>query len=133
MTGPASGHSAAPPGASAACRSAREVLDDHLQKSQYGCVEADLAHNYAPDIVVLAGDGVYRGYEGMRKLAQRLRDELPNAVFEYRTVLVEEDVGFLEWSGHGGNAHVHDGADSFVIRDGKIVAQTIHYTVERGR
>jgi hypothetical protein len=25
---------------------------------------------------------------------------------------------------------IRDGADSYVIRDGKIVAQTIHYTVE---
>lgn len=132
MTESASSREAAPPGTSAACRSAREVLDDHLKNGQCGSVEADLAHNYSPDLVVLARDGVYRGYEGMRKLAQRLREELPNAVFEYRTVLVEEDVGFLEWSGRGGNAHVDDGADSFVIRDGKIVAQTIHYTVEPG-
>ncbi|MBV8349923.1 MAG: nuclear transport factor 2 family protein, partial [Mycolicibacterium sp.] len=28
-------------------------------------------------------------------------------------------------------ARVRDGADSFVIEDGWIVAQTIHYTVEK--
>lgn len=36
--------------------------------------------------------------------------------------------------GAGGNAdgaRVSDGADSYLIRDGKIAAQTIHYTVER--
>lgn len=29
----------------------------------------------------------------------------------------------------GARPGVDDGADSFVVRDGRIVAQTIHYTV----
>ena len=40
------------------------------------------------------------------------------------------EVGYLEWTADGPTARVRDGADSFVIRDGRIVAQTIHYTVE---
>lgn len=36
---------------------------------------------------------------------------------------------FLEWTATETGAKVEDGADSFVIEDGKIVAQTIHYTV----
>jgi hypothetical protein len=81
--------------------------------------------------VVLTRHGVYRGHDGLRQLAERLSKELPNSVFEYRTRLVEGDIGFLEWSGRGDHAYVDDGADSYVIRDGKIVAQTIHYTVKR--
>jgi hypothetical protein len=115
----------------ASIRSAKEVLDDHLRESQEGSVEADLGRNYAEDLVVLSGRGVYRGHDGLRQLAEMLREELPKSTFEYRTHLVEGDVGFLEWSGRGENAYVDDGADSYVIRDGKIVAQTIHYTVKR--
>jgi hypothetical protein len=111
-------------------RSAREVLDDHLEKSKSGSVEEDITCNYDRNVVVLIRDGAYRGHEGLRQLADRLLKELPHPVFEYHTRLVEEDVGFLEWSGRGDGAYVDDGADSYVIRDGKIVAQTIHYTVK---
>ena len=39
-------------------------------------------------------------------------------------------MGFLEWTGEADNgARVEDGADSYLIRDGRIHAMTIHYTV----
>lgn len=55
--------------------------------------------------------------------------KLPEATFEYRTRLVEGEMGFLEWSGRSASTLADDGADSYLIRDGRIVAQTIHYTV----
>lgn len=110
-------------------RAPAEVLDDHLRESQHGTVEDDLARNYAEDLVVLTASGVFRGHDGLRQLAQRLREELPEAVFEYKNLLVEGELGFLEWSARGSGAEVEDGADSYLIRDGRIVAQTIHYTV----
>ncbi len=111
-------------------RSAAEVLDDHLRESQVGLVEDDLARNYAEDLIVLTGRGTYRGHDGLRQLAQMLREELPKAVFEYRTRLVEGEIGFLEWTARADKAEVRDGADSYLIRDGRIIAQTIHYTVK---
>jgi hypothetical protein len=111
-------------------RSPKEVLDDHLREGQEGSVESDLARNYAEDVITLSRHGICRGHDGLRKLAEMLRNELPNCTFEYHTRLVEGDVGFLEWSGRSENAYVDDGADSYVIRNGKIVAQTIHYTVK---
>ena len=110
-------------------RTAREVIEDHLRLAKNGEVEADLERNYAPNVILFMSDGVYRGYDDVRALAQRLVGELPEARFEYTTVLIEDDVGFLEWTADANGAAVTDGADSFVVRDGKIVAQTIHYTV----
>ncbi len=111
-------------------RSAREVFDDHLREGQHGSVEDDLPRNYAPDVVVLTGRGVYRGHDGIRQLAEILRRELPDATFEYRTTLVAGEMAFLEWGARSDTATVEDGADSFLIRGGHIVAQTIHYTVK---
>lgn len=110
-------------------RSPQEVLDDHLRESQDGSIKDDLARNYSEDLVVLTGRGVYRGHDGLRQLAEILRHELPEGTFEYRTVLVEGEMGFLEWAGHSAVAQVDDGADSYLIRGGRIVVQTIHYTV----
>jgi hypothetical protein len=36
----------------------------------------------------------------------------------------------VPWTAISEVGQVRDGADSFVIRDGHIVAQTIHYTIE---
>jgi hypothetical protein len=110
-------------------RSPAELLNDHLRESQDGSIEDDLKRNYAEDVVVLTGLGVYRGHDGLRQLARMLNEELGSARLEYRTRLVEGEIGFLEWSARGERGVVEDGADSYLIRDGEIVAQTIHYTV----
>lgn len=110
-------------------RSPKEVLDDHLRESKDGSIDDDLARNYSKDLIVLTSRGVFRGHDGLRQLAELLRQELPESRFEYTTVLVEGEMGFLEWNGFSDTARVDDGADSYLIRDGLIVAQTIHYTV----
>ncbi len=111
-------------------RSAREVFEDHLWQGKHGSVEEDFERNYAEDVVVLTGRGAYRGREGLEHLAGVLREVLPYGTFEYRTRLVEGEAAFLEWTALSESAKVEDDADSFFVRDGRIVAQTIHYTVE---
>lgn len=113
-----------------ACRSAQEVFDSHLQLARQGRVEDDLALNYAPDCLVLTGEGAARGHDALRRLAARLQDELPARDYAYVTRVCEEDTAFLEWTAEDARTRVRDGADTFVIRSGRIVAQTIHYTVE---
>jgi hypothetical protein len=58
-----------------------------------------------------------------------LEEDLPGGDFEYLTRLTTGDYAFLEWRGQSKDIHVEDGADSFVIRDGRIVMQSIHYTL----
>ena len=119
-------------------RSAREVLDDHLDvaNSWIGvpaedALEEDLRRNFAEDIVVLINRGTFHGHEGVRELARMLADELPeHKSFDYTHVSAEGRVGLLEWSYQDSTVRVRDGVDSYLIEDGKIVAQTIHYTLE---
>jgi hypothetical protein len=115
---------------SASDRAPNDVLQDHLDKAKQGSLEQDIFRNYAEDVVLLGGYGIHRGHEGVRFLAKLLEEQLPGAHFQYETVQVEEDIAFLEWTASANNgATVKDGADSFVIRNGKITAQTIHYTL----
>lgn len=111
-------------------RSPVEVFEDHLQLSMEGRVEEDLARNYSEDVVFLTKTGIYRGYDGARYLADTLSQELPEVRFEYHTRLVEGDFAFLEWTARSLKSSVRDGADSYEIRDGRIVTHSIHYTVE---
>ena len=111
-------------------RSAREVFEDHLRTGTEGTVEQDIDRNYASTVVILSADGVRHGHDGLRVQAEKLQGELPNCTFHYGIQLVEGEVAFLEWTAEADGARVRDGADSYLIRDGRIVAQTIHYTVE---
>jgi hypothetical protein len=119
-------------------RTAREVLEDHLDIANRwtaepfeAVLEEDLRRNVAEDIVVLINRGVFRGHEGVRELARMLADELPeHRAFDYTHVAAEGRVGLLEWTYEDAHARVRDGVDSYVVEGGKIVAQTIHYTVE---
>jgi hypothetical protein len=66
------------------------------------------------------------------QLAEMLGQELPEReAFQYTYTSVEGRMAFLEWAYEDATARVRDGADSYLIEDGKIVAQTIHYTVEQ--
>jgi hypothetical protein len=111
-------------------RSAREVLDDHLRLAAAHDLETDLERNFSEDIVLLTGYGIFRGIEGVREKAELLNEQLPQGRWTYRTVMAEGEMGFLEWTAEAENgARVEDGADSYLIRDGRIRAMTIHYTV----
>jgi hypothetical protein len=121
-------------------RPAQEVLDDHLNLTErFGAeenwqriVEEDIRRNVSEDMVILISRGTFRGHEGVRELARMLGEELPeHHAFEYTYRAVEGRMAFLEWAYEDDNVRVRDGADSYLIEDGKIVAQTIHYTVEQ--
>ena len=111
-------------------RSAAEVFEDHLQLAAKHQFEEDIERNVSPDIVIFDRRGIFRGRDGARSLARLLERELPNAPYCYTNCLVEGRVAFLEWTSEAEHTRVRDGADSFVIEQGWIVAQTIHYTVE---
>lgn len=107
-------------------RSTQEVFDDHLWHRQEQGVEPDL-HNYAEDAVILTGYGVFHGHDGVRESARRLHEQLVKGTYHYTTRLVSKDAAFLEWTADSEGGRVEDGVDSFVIRDGHIQVQTIHY------
>jgi hypothetical protein len=114
-------------------RSATEVFDEHLRLAGEHRFEEDIERNVSPEIVILERRGIFRGRDGARELARLLEEELPKAPYIYTNRLIEGRVAFLEWTAEGERARVRDGADSFVIEHGWIVAQTIHYTVEEKR
>jgi len=110
-------------------RTTREVLDDHLRRRADGDLEGDLRHNYHPDVNMLCPDGVLRGHEGIRRLDRLLSRYHADGSFRCHRLLTAGEVAVLEWSGVGGRTDtlLLEGMESFVVRDGLIVAQTVHY------
>lgn len=114
-------------------RTTKEVLQDHLELSKNGSIEEDLKKNFSKDLILLSTHGIYNGHSGLKELNERLIHEFPEAEFKYTNFLVKGEIGFLEWTAKSEYAQVDDGADSYIVRNGLIIAQTIHYTVIKHR
>lgn len=110
-------------------RSTREVLEDHLALALAGDLETDLARNFAEDCVILTGAGLLRGHEGCREAARLLEAQVGEARLTHDNAMWHGELAFLEWRAGSPQARIDDGADSYWIRDGRIEAVTIRYTV----
>jgi hypothetical protein len=110
-------------------RSTAEALRDHLRLRTQWRIDEDLERNYAEEVVVLSTFGQFRGREAMQLIAQLLRAQFKESRMYFDRLFVDREFGFLEWRLEASDLHVPDGADSYVVRDGLIVAHTIHYTV----
>jgi hypothetical protein len=114
-------------------RSAKDVFEDHLWLRNRGDLETDLERNYSNDIVLLCETEPLIGRDALRWSARRLGLQLPDAEFQFPSKQVQGEYAFLVWTARSARFEVDYGADSFVIRDGRIVAQTIFYRLSRGR
>lgn len=110
-------------------RSTQDVLDDHLQKRLDGDVEGDVAANYATDVVLLTAAGNALGHDAVRHFATILTEHVPPR-YEIVRKDVEGRFAFIEWRAREPGRSVEDGADSFVVEHGRIVMQSIHYTLQ---
>ncbi len=107
--------------------STQEVFQSHLQLRQQKNVEQDLQQNFDPEVLLLTGDGAFSGYDGVRQSSQLLQQRVGDAVYAYLSQITQGEIAFLVWLARQGDEIICQGADSFVIRHGKIVVQTIYY------
>jgi hypothetical protein len=114
-------------------RSAEEVFEDHLRLRMTGSLEEDLRRNYAEDVVLLTVNSNARGHDAIRMSARRLREQLPDARYEFLAKQVNGPYVLLIWRGWSSRFNATEGADSFDIRNGKIRLQSIHYRLENPR
>ena len=109
-------------------RTPEEVFAHHGQALGAGDLD-EIAADYADDVVIITPAGVQRGKDGVRQTFIRLLADVPNAAWDLKTLIYENDVLFLEWAAAAAQTRVEDGIDTFVFRDGLIRVQTVRYTV----
>ena len=105
--------------------STKDVLDHHLKC--FG--ESDLTgilSDYAAGAVLFTPNGALKGSDAMRPLFQAMFAEFgkPGAVFSMKQQLVEGDYAYILWTAETADNVYEVGTDTFVVRDGKIVAQS---------
>ena len=112
----------------AAMRSPR-VFGHHPQALGAEDLE-ELVADYSDDAIFITQAGVLRGKDGIRQAFTKLLGEVPQAAWDIKTTIYENDVLLLEWGAEGGGNRIEDGIDTFVFRDGLIRVLTVRYTLQ---
>ena len=103
----------------------KDVLDHHLKSFGEGDLKGILS-DYAPDAVLFTADGPLKGADAIRSLFQAMITEFgkPGAAFSMKQQFVEGEYAYILWSAETADNVYELGTDTFVVRDGKIVAQS---------
>lgn len=105
--------------------STKDVLANHLRAFDQGDLNGILA-DYAPGAVLFTEDGVFKGVNAIRPLFQALIAEFgrPGATFNMKQQLVEGDYAYILWTAETADNVYELATDTFVVGEGKIVAQS---------
>ena len=105
--------------------STKDVLDNHLKCFGEGDLKGILS-DYAQGAVLFTPDGPLRGADAIRPLFQAMIAEFgkPGAAFSMKQQSVGGDYGYILWTAETADNVYEVGTDTFVVQDGKIVAQS---------
>ena len=106
-------------------KSTKDVLDHHLKAFGERDLQGVLS-DYAAGAVFFAPQGPLRGPDAIRPLFQAMMAEFakPGAAFSMKQQVVEGDYAYILWTAETADNLYELGTDTFVVRDGKIVAQS---------
>ena len=105
--------------------STKDVLDRHLSCFAAGDLKGILA-DYAPGAVLFTPDGPLKGVDAIGPLFQAIFAEFakPGAAFSMKQQSVEGEYAYILWTAETADNVYEVGTDTFIVRDGKIVAQS---------
>jgi ketosteroid isomerase-like protein len=109
-----------------------QTLRHHLQAFGAGDVEAIMA-DYTEDAVLISPDGTLRGHAQIRALFEQMFATMfppDSTALNLVKQVVEGDIAYILWSARSAHYQAPWGTDTFVMRDGKIVAQTLAAQLE---
>jgi ketosteroid isomerase-like protein len=110
-------------------RTPEEVFAHHAQSLGAGDLD-EIVADYADDAIFITPAGTRRGKDGIRAGFTEMLADVPDAAWNLKTLIYEDDVLFLEWAADAAATRVEDGLDTFVFRDGLIRVQTVRYTLQ---
>jgi SnoaL-like domain len=108
-----------------------QTLQHHLESFYVGDVEAIMT-DFAADAVLITPDGTLYGQAQIRPVFETFVTQImpPGSTLTIVQQIVEGDIAYLLWAGESAYYRIPWGTDTFVIRAGKIVAQTFAAQME---
>ena len=106
-------------------KSTNDILDHHLKAIQQGDVNAVLS-DYARDAVLFRSDGIFKGVDAIRPVFEKFIADFqtPGATTETKRRLVAGDYAYMLWTGETADNVYELAADTFTLKESKIVAQS---------
>ena len=105
--------------------STKEVLDHHLKCFGAGDLEGVLS-DYSSDAILFVPTGPLKGTAAMKPVFRAIFAEFakPGASFVLQGRWVEGEYAYILWTAETADNHYDAATDTFVVRQGKIVAQS---------
>ena len=106
-------------------KTTKEVVDNHLKCFGNRDVEGILS-DYAPMAILFTPGGALVGTDAMRPLYEGMVMEFSKAgsSFELKLCSIEGDYAYIIWTAETDDNSYELSTDTFVVKDGKIVAQS---------
>ncbi|HEY1336483.1 MAG TPA: nuclear transport factor 2 family protein [Bryobacteraceae bacterium] len=114
--------------------STSEVLDRHLQSFAEHDIDGVLA-DYSADAVLFAPAGPLKGLRAIRPLFESLISEFekPGSSFQMQHRSIDGEHAHIVWTAETADNSYEFATDTFVVRNGKIVAQSFAAKIEPKR
>ena len=108
-------------------RTTNDVLNQHLKYFAEKDLDGVLA-DYSPEAVFFVPGSLLRGRDAIKPFFQAIISEFakPGASFSLHQQIVEGDYAYILWSAETADNSYEAATDTFVVRDGKIVAQSFN-------
>ncbi len=105
--------------------STKDVLDHHLKCFGEGDLNGILS-DYTPGAILFTPEGALKGIDAIRSLFQTMIAEFgkPGAAFSMKQQFIEGDHAYILWTAETADNVYEFATDTFVVREGKIVAQS---------
>ncbi len=104
-------------------KTTEEVFEAHIEAFEDG-MDA-IVSNFTEESVIISQKNIYKGLGGVREYFTKFLDNVPEGLwdsFEITRKIIEKDIVYLTWEAP---PWVLLATDTFVIRDGKILYQTV--------
>ncbi len=104
----------------------RAILDHQMAAFSAGSAD-EVLKDFTDDAVLITPDGVSKGREAIHAAYSAMFAELfkPGTYdFSLDAAHVDGDIAYIAWRASCATADLPMGSDTFVVRNGKIVAQT---------
>lgn len=105
--------------------STKDVVDHHLKCFGEGDLKGILS-DYTLGAVLFTPEGPLKGIDAIQELFQALIAEFgkPGATFSMKQQFVEGDHAYILWAAETADNVYEFATDTFIVQDGKIVAQS---------
>ncbi len=102
-----------------------DILNHHLKCFSEGNLE-DILADYSSDAVLFVPAGVLKGPDAIKPVFQTIFSEFakPGASFAMHQQYVDGDYAYILWSAETPDNVYETATDTFVVQNGKIVAQS---------